>query len=368
MKIGILTFHYAHNFGAMLQAFALKKYLERAGYHVSFIDYRNENIVRTYPKNIWRQLHKKWIAQPRDWKKLFYEIEKLRSSTTQWRVRWELFHDFMCRELIDRLSNKNDDLFDCYDIIFFGSDQIWEKNITNGYDPYYFGRFKTHAIKASYGASCYSIQEDMDETVLSALDSFQYLSVRESSLADYLTAYLKRKVICVCDPVFLLDEKVYSEIMCEQEAEGYILFYYVSDHPILREIAKKVRNKMEYKVIEVGSYRVDQMDPIRIDIGPREFLGLVKGARYVFTNSFHGTAFSIIFKKDFTSVGGGMRIKDLLDKVGLESRYAQTVLTAMEQMEIAVQYEKIEKKKQDYIKGSLNYIAAVLKDEEYYHG
>lgn len=361
MKIGILTFHYVHNYGAVLQAYALKAFLTNCGHDAYVIDYQCDAVKNQYPQNMYSLIHKKWFFQPNKWNALKEDLKRINASNSQWTKRTAVFETFIEEYLCtnpapwqERLRNS--------DLLLFGSDQIWEKNLTGGvYDDIYIGKFQTNAKKVSYAASCYKVDREVDRTLMEALKSFDALSVREDKLADVLTAAMNCRVACVCDPVFLLDKSNYESIaVCEEK--GYILIYSVVNNEQLNQIAESFRNTGK-RVIEIASYRTNKNDLKRMDYSPVQFLGLVQNADYVVTNSFHGTAFSIIFEKQFSIIGGGIRIKNLLQKSGLESRGINAPKKIKEQLEQKVEYGYLNSL-DSYIENSKRYLLSVLESFE----
>lgn len=357
MKVGILTFHYAYNYGAVLQAYALSTYIKSIGCEPNVIDYRCDAIKREYPHNIYSLIPKKWILQPSRWKYLKSQVKRVVASKDQWANRTREFEEFISDYLCKSSDTWTEELKN-YDALVFGSDQIWEKNLTGGrYDSIYIGNFQTNAIKISYAASCYQTDHIGNELV-NSLETFNALSVREENLARLLSEELHTNVVCVCDPVFLL-EKEYYESIGINNTHDYVLIYSVVNNETLNRIAELMRSK-GHKVIEIASYKMSRHDEKIIDYSPLRFIGLIRDADYVITNSFHGTAFSIILNKQFSSIGGGMRIKNLLRLSGLEWREIENELQLMEQFEKKIDYchkdslRKYIDQSKDFLNNSLN--------------
>lgn len=326
MKVGILTFFNAHNYGAVLQAYALKNYISNLGYDCTIINYRNKYIDRAYPPRLKPRIRKKNYLNPKFFHSNIKELRIWLYSRKSWKVQYQKFENFINRYLLDgKTENWKEQINEC-DLLLFGSDQIWEKNITGPNDKVFIGDFETNAKKVSYAASCYSEQSAIDEHLLRSLRKFHYISVRENKLAEILKKGLNNdcEIEVVMDPVFLPDESIYHRLsqITPDTPIPYVLFYMVSENKELSKMSEYLRKECGKRVIEVHYYKSNSLmlDWQRADVGPEEFLSLIRNADYVFTNSFHGTAFSLILHKQFVVVNNNIRILNLLKAVDLEKR------------------------------------------------
>ena len=157
-------------------------------------------------------------------------------------------------------------------------------------------------------------------------EGFERISVREMSSQGALSAALGREVECVLDPTLLLGKEDYEALEKPVKTKGdYVLLYTMQNSHQAVSLAKRIGGKLGVRVIDLSANTLRKFRGTErvTDIGPGEFLSYVKNARWVVTNSFHGTAFSIIYKKDFYtlphSTRGG-RMTDLLRSLGLEDR------------------------------------------------
>ena len=147
-KIGILTFHNAHNYGAVLQAYALKTKLNRMGYKAKILNYQNPYIARLYRKGIHIDFWKRDIL-PSRWGKVFHEVGENLYGLREWKNQWTAFEKFIGEKLLDGQEKKLtlDDLAkEQCDVYILGSDQIWARELTHGFDPAYFGQFAPGCI------------------------------------------------------------------------------------------------------------------------------------------------------------------------------------------------------------------------------
>ena len=189
MKVGILTFHDAHNYGAVLQAYALKKYIQKLGYEVKIINYHHETIPDGYPKE---------------------DNEK----------RWEKFNKFI-KTLIDneeKVYTKEEDL-EQLDIDFWicESDQIWNTEITRGFNRGFFLDFKTNGKKISYAVSMGipELPKEYEQKFKESLEKLDEISVREESLKQYAEKFVDKKIEITLDPTLLLDVSDYEKLLVE---------------------------------------------------------------------------------------------------------------------------------------------------------
>ncbi len=327
MKVGILTFHCAHNYGAVLQAYALQQSLKELGHDVVIIDYTPNYLTKSY---VIFSLSKYVYKNPlKSVKKIIFDLFTIKKRIK----RFYTFDNFIKTNfsLSNSVKNKTQIPVD-HDIYIMGSDQIWNTQITKGFDDIFLGNFTTSARtkKISYAASIgdLNMSEIQKLEFRNKVTNFDAISVRESSLKNSLQSIIKLKVTEVLDPTLLLDRKFWCEFaLSPQTKERYVLVYQVARNKETIDIAKKIANEINAKVIEVSSriQIVNKGSSILQTESPEQFLGWIKNAEYVVTTSFHGTAFSILLNKQFCSVGKkdseNNRLISLLKKVDLESRF-----------------------------------------------
>ena len=323
MKIGILTFHSAHNYGAMLQCYALQEVLKRMGHDVEVIDYRLEYRFRSdNRKCTFRQLNPLATI-----KSIVIKIITLRIALLRRRNFENFKRTYMAlSEIVDKDHIPND-----YDVYVMGSDQIWNPTITKGFDPVYFGSFwfpKGNRKYVSYAASMERSELTDEEKAFcrKSLKNFDAISVREKVLAHLLQPLTSQKVEVVLDPTLLLEKQAWERIAkLPKIKEKYVLVYQVrvqgNENTI--QIAKKVAAQIKAIVIQVAVSPYLNRRKLQHE-SPTQFLGLMQHAACVVTTSFHGTAFSVIFNRPFYYVelgdGNDSRAKSLLYDIGLADR------------------------------------------------
>lgn len=329
MKIGIITFHAAFNYGSMLQAWALQSYLQDLGHQVEIVNYRSSNQKKIYYKPFkWNNIYSLRSSLKR---LLLYP-----SSIEPLNKKWHLFDDFLHQELhlskeyhsIEELKEASFD----YDLLICGSDQIWNTNAPDA-DEAYFGNFvgkKTKKISyaASFGQYPGRINTDY---VKQHLINFNTISVREIQSKELLLNYgLAADVKVVCDPTFLLDACQYVKLLGNERIikDPYIFFYTPVGLPIkYLAIAEQLAEQTGLPVITERAYYPKDIKPFKhiknhIETGPREFLNLIYNAEYVIGGSFHLQVFSILLKKKFFCINGDKdsRTNNLLNILGLTER------------------------------------------------
>lgn len=362
-KIGILTFHNAHNYGAVLQAYALKTKLNRMGYEASVLNYRNKYIAKTYRKVLHIDFWKRDIL-PSRWGKVLREVRDVFYGLPEWQRQWKVFEDFINEKLLDgdsrQLTLEDVAKRNC-DVYVLGSDQIWARELTHGMDPAYFGQFAPEKKKISYAASVPngSIPENEKPYFKEYLQSLSHISVREEKLADALSELTGREVDTVIDPTLLLEREDYQPLLYEESLKqgDYVFAYFVVENEMVKKCAKRAAELLGCELIELHYKKTPEIQGknIILDAGPREFLTYIRDAKMVVTNSFHGTVFSILFGKKFYSVyKENGRIENLLGFLGLKERH----ITEESQVhtEQDIDYGQSEERLQEYRKHSVNYL------------
>jgi len=329
MRTGILTFHYAHHYGAQLQAYALMRAISLLGADCEIINYvRKDNIEAS-------SLFKKQLT-PRS---VLSNLDTL-MHYGKFRKRHDRFNSFVQKEM--KLSEKFYGSYEelvkdppVYDVYVCGSDQIWNPLIfrEGTYDPAFFAEFASGGRRVSYAPSfgISTIPENRREQLAQMLAKFTHLSVREKQGEKIIREITGRDAVTVLDPTLLLTGDQWStKAVPPDSQEPYILCYFITDAGKYGQYVKALSDKYRLPVVSLcGSRRVvPQMARKVLDAGPAEFLGLFKGASVVCTDSFHGTVFSINFKKDFYSFDSSndpvkavnSRLHNILDMTGLEAR------------------------------------------------
>lgn len=323
--IKTITCHDVYNHGASLQAFALQTFLIDKGHDVEIINYKP-----WYLSNHFNLLA---VNNPKYDKfliKYVYLVFKLPNRLVSLK-RKKTFDRFTATylKLTKKRYNNNDELkTDCpkADIYIAGSDQIWNTLFENGKDPSFYLDFAPKdAKKISYAASFATshIQDDLVPFVKSKLKYLDAISTREESGIKILNE-LGFSGTLVYDPVFLLDSLRWDEIATENYKDKYVLVYDFEKKSKIVEFAKKIAKKNNWKIYSISLAKQRYANKNFVNSSPITFLSLIKNAELVLSNSFHATAFSIIFRKNFYLIeredGLNIRMRDFLNDLNLSDR------------------------------------------------
>lgn len=324
MKIGILTYHRAENYGALLQAYAMKTYLHSLGHNVSFIDYWPKYHSEYFRLFSWNKFRVKGVKG-----KLLMLKNYLMPSKHLRKYRLQCFmHEKLDVGRIPIYSDRNS-VTNHYDVVVYGSDQIWRKQNLDGigYDDWYYGSDNVQADKKIvYAGSMGAIDHTGtdDEYVKLMMSNFNSISVRESDLKAYLNR-IGIDSVQVLDPVFLLSKEQWQIIAAPSIHKGnYILFYNLLNSADAKRFASRLGKEKGLPVVEITKRNMMGKGYVR-SASVERFLQLINDAAYVVSNSFHGVAFSVIFEKQFYAVGMGKkssRVVSLLNSIELKERYS----------------------------------------------
>ncbi|WP_294591280.1 polysaccharide pyruvyl transferase family protein [uncultured Bacteroides sp.] len=321
MKIGILTFHCAHNYGAVLQAYALQECLKELNHEVAIIDYRPGYLIKPYQsfyirryirRNIIRGIYL-LILEP-----FLYSKRKIKSHN---------FDNFIKKKLL--LSEYNDLGHTDYDIIILGSDQIWNPNLTGGtFDSVYFGEnFKGRIVSYAASMGIGRIPEKSKEKVKKMLQRIYMIGVRETSMIRPLQQLcLNSKISLTLDPTLLAGKTVFDRIKITPSVnKTYVLVYQVVVIPETYRIANEIARQIGAEVFYCGaSLKVNAKDNYDQTASPEAFVGYFANASCVVSTSFHGTAFSVIYNRPFYTIKLGsetdLRSNSFLENIGLSHR------------------------------------------------
>lgn len=294
-KIGIITYHFAGNYGAVLQCYALNEYLNTYGHDVKVINcitpkqgdnnsmYRKNSNLKSILKNI-----------------LLLPFHKSR------KIRFQRFNQFRNNNLkLTQLVESVDELkniieIEKFDYIISGSDQVFNPNIYD-FEPTFLYPFKTRSKKIGYAVSIGKATSEQLNEYSEWIKDFSCISVREESAAERLSLFSK-EITTVIDPVFLLN-KLQWESICTKKTKHYVLGYYINTkyRDQCLKISKKIAKQLNLELIIVDA-RISKAvfyNTVISHAGPKEFVELVMNADFICTDSFHGTSFSILLEKPF---------------------------------------------------------------------
>lgn len=318
MKISILTFPKAINYGTALQAVALKRKLETYGNEVCFLEHKCDEIEKSNNLFSFRD-----ALNPK------YTVAHLYNLPSAIK-RKNSFLNFQNKYMTFSSAPP-----ESFDIVVAGSDQIWNYNLTNN-DWFYFLNFEKKGCKkvayaGSFGLS--KIDDDKKEIINKCLLDFDLLSVREKTAQDILQNDFGIESQLVLDPTLLLTKDDWKDFYKRDlYSNGFIYVYTVFNSPSLWDFAYKLSKKTGKKIRTIRYSKLHKPEAdCNFTAGPSEWLSHLSSADYVVTNSFHGVAFSINFNKQFfyelppEKSGVGSRLADITARYGLSSREISVV-------------------------------------------
>lgn len=321
MRVGILTYHRAHNFGAVLQCFALKSVIENMGHDVQVIDYRQpiiELVYQYHNRFDLRTLLRLPFGQKIDY--IFNHISRYKKNYNNRKAYFESF----CRKNLNLSPDYTSGIPDVYDIYVIGSDMLWGAECMMGhFESVYFGLFphaKEHSVIGyAISSTPASIEKIYEETHFGFITEFKALSLRESKLASKVTQYTNRMIPVCLDPTLLTNSDTWEPLINHEWGKRkYILTYYLrvksDDRSRIHDLLKRF-TKEGYEIINID-LRVTS-EPIEVE----EFLSMIKYASYLITDSFHGVVFSTIFHTPVHAIclhdHGDIRYTNILEALGL---------------------------------------------------
>lgn len=323
MKIGILTYHAAHNYGAVLQTYGLSSYLKKeTDANIKIVDFQTREGIKAYSI----------LKKPENIKQLIFSLIKL-LFYRRLKIKYSRFNEFIeSLDLTKRIDNIKEltDLSYELDIIISGSDQVFSPN-GRSLPEYYLSFCSSKDVKKVAYAPSFgfkSIPEEKKNQISDYLKGFSLLSAREKSgvkIIQDLTGIIPEHVL---DPVFLLTKEEWTliESPVTNIPEKFILCYALVGKKSQMSIAESLKKITGLPIVLITShfYPPSCEDISKYDTGPREFIWLFSRASYIVTDSFHGTSFSIVFNKPFFTFIAypekSERILSLLESLQLSDR------------------------------------------------
>ena len=345
MKVAIMT--YASrlagngNYGAVLQCFALMTAIKKLGYECDVTDYRYKinHQIFMFPfvraRVFFSGNKEPYLYSFKDLVELWIERRK---SSSNIRESVDFMSEF--KEKIDwtiPVSRENiKELNDLYDFFISGSDQVWSPSRVYPEYNYMLDFVKDNRKKGAYAASFGVGRDELPKVFKKQyrklLSGYRFISVREKSAQTILKELIGRGGDYALDPTLLFDKAEWFSMIDNsiknETDQKYIVVYTVFSSRSLNVLAEKVA-KIEGLKVRYITVEVDESQDIIYEYpNPEEWIKLIANAEYVLTNSFHGTAFSVNFEKQFLYELSDndlirntiSRIYDLLTLIGLDDR------------------------------------------------
>ena len=344
-KAILVTLFRGANYGTVLQAFAMKNLVKKSGYDPNVLWYKSSSLVKGRDLRIKKILGSllKLLLHPRLVKKTAGSERELASKVISPKTV-DMFNSF-CEENLGVLKMTYSEMkhFARSDDVKFavcGSDQIWNSTLLY-LDPAYFLRFVPEKKRISYAPSLGRgyIPDYNRKKLLKYISGIPHVSVREQSGKELIEKELNRECKVVLDPTLVLSKQEWQDVLSDAKIpekpvlEDYILLYFL-DEPTDAVIGQIKKYSEENKVRIVSMLHSFEVynglgDILCLVPTPFEFVRLIEKARAVFTDSFHGVAFSVNMNSTFfsferqygVSADQSTRITGLLQKLGIEERY-----------------------------------------------
>lgn len=347
-KIGICTLHDAYpNFGATLQAFALQETIKKMGYAAEFLKFKKEEKRRKNVRRIkLRENNNSSIFTPKDIKKI--TINKGIKESNKF------------LNISKNIYSKNDK----YDSVILGSDELWNLNNPSfEHRKEYFGYNLNCNNIFTYAPSANGTTKEEFEKYYNNelnLSNIKKISARDKVTVEFIKNVTNKDAEIVLDPTLLIEN--FEEYAIMPKEENYILIYAYRVSDEIKNKIKKFAKKKKLKVYSIGFYNgwADK----NIDANIFEFLGYMKKAKYIVTATFHGTLFSIIFKKQFVSVAKiSLKIEDILKRFQLNNRDISYIEEIESIIDEKIDYNAVEEIKTKYRENSMKFLKTALNGE-----
>lgn len=353
-KIGILTFHKSINYGSVLQSWALSRVISKR-FVVEIIDYEPQNYEFLYAN------YRQWNS----WNNIKYNLKRMPLSSALNNQR-QLFKKFRDEQLpLSRKKynyNNGCDIKEEYKGIVVGSDQVWNIRAKDC-DPIFFLPFNYSGNKVSYACSINDTdytEKNLPSNLASEIFDFDFISIREESGKNKLEQFIakQKKVYTLLDPTLLCNSSEYDSLLNDRIVDGkYIFLYNVWTSEAGIQAAKFLSEKLNMPVYTImTASNVKEINLLKksgilvdtVRTSPSDFLNFFKYASYIVTESFHGTAFSLIFEKPFVCVSNRTndeRLNNILTLVGLKDRYMKLGELQTYDLKQEIDYEIVTEKK-----------------------
>lgn len=383
-KVGLVTCYFKHNYGSMLQAYATQKILDDNNIPNETINIDNNIDFKKGKRNYY--LHqifnynfiksKFGMLKLKLDKKLNKELGKNINIRTKkyetFKKKFHLTKPYQTYEELTKLCQER------YSDVIVGSDQLWlPVNVVADYYTLSFVPEEVNKISyaTSFGVS--EIEPKYKSLYKKFLDRINHLSVREESGVNIIQNISTNKAKLVCDPTLLLTKKEWEEIVPEKRIikEKYILCYFLGKNIEHRKFAERLKQETGYIIVSLNhadeyvKYSDTFADIKPYNIGPSEWINLIKNAEYICTDSFHGTVFSLINNKNFytfrrykatNKVSTNSRIDSLLSIVDLKERLLDGTEEISSILNLEIDYTKVNKKLSTFRKTSKKFLLDAL--------
>jgi hypothetical protein len=389
-KVGIVSCYFQPNYGSMLQAYATQMVLDKLGYENETIDISgfNREIKKAKMLYFAKASFTSGILLTKIGRTKDTIVRKFRKNeyTENTDVRYKAFKRFekqyfkmspvyhSKKELGDRCSN--------YEAVLVGSDQLWlPGNIAADYYTLNFvpQNVNTIAYATSFGQS--TLPRDSEKLAKTFLNKIKHIGVREESGSELIHSITGRRVPVVCDPTLLFDGEDWKTIQEDKRLveEDYIFMYFLGSNPLHREFVYRLKKETGLKIVclpHIDEFvkTDEEYSDIRLyDIDPGQFLNLIRNAKYVCTDSFHCSVFSIQYSKEFFTFrrfangnkqSTNSRLDTLFNLTGISGRLMKGNEDISNLINDKIDFETAHKKLENLRRNSYQYLSDALVNKE----
>ena len=384
-KIGIVSCYFQKNYGSMLQAFATQEAIIKLGYEAETIciDGIIKEIRNAKLKYYAKQLFNWSIVKGKLGFITRFFIKKIdKDFKMNLIIRDEKFIEFKNSKykLSDRCNSKQELGIYCkkYSSVLVGSDQLWlPSNIDADYYTLNFVPETVNKIAYSTSFGVSSLPKRQWNFANKFLNRINYISVREESGKKIIKDIANRDVSVVCDPTLLFTKDEWLNYFPNKKLfDGkYIFCYFLGNNPKQRKFANRVRDITGYKIVsllhmdEYVKSDINFPDYAPYNIGPEEFINLIRNAEYIITDSFHGTVFSVLNGKEFftfrrfkegSTLSTNSRMHSLFNLLDLHERFITSEQDVTKALNLKIDYKKVWNKIENYRQNSYQYLKVAL--------
>lgn len=320
-KINLLTIHWGNSYGAVMQTYATSKILKNNGHEVTVV-----NLIHPRFKHFYKNI-----------RSFFYFFMNCQFS-------W--FKHRYFPNLTRKMYGLSPQELPQADYVVIGSDQVWNRDITNPIELAYFVNFddkvKKVSLASSFGKSEWSESKEYTDEVKGYLEKFEAISVREDTGKNILSNLFGLESSILIDPTLAYAQ--FDDLVLNKKEKKQIFTFIFSSKQETKNIINAISEELHLPIFKHSklSYYLNN--------SPRQWLTNIRNSSYIITDSFHGLAFSIIFKKEFFVLCADekkfTRLKSLLDLLGLENRYIKSeedFLSRKNELIIPIDYERVDK-------------------------
>lgn len=387
-KVGIVSCYFKHNYGSMLQAYATQQVLDNMGIENETINIdENVDFANGKKKYYMTQITNfTFIKSKLGMIKLKFDKKLKKDLGKNISIRDKKYKEFEQKfkltapyKTYSELTEKCKD----YSSVLVGSDQLWlPVNVVADYYTLNWVPDDVNKISLATSFGVSTVPDKYKDSYKKFLDRIENLSVRESAGVKLVSELSNKEATLVCDPTLLLTKQEWMEIQQEERIikDKYILCYFLGNNIEHRKFAERLKEKTGYKIVSLNhadeyvKYSDIFADETPYDIGPAEWINLIRNAEYVCTDSFHGTVFSLINNTKFftferysnknSKVSTNSRIYSLLEIVNLKERILSGTENVEDVLKYNIDFDKVNTKLADFRNESKAFLEKALNKEK----